>query len=81
MKKWQIYVVVILFNFVSFYRSLDGEFVFDDSVAILKNNDVNKRNISIQVKVIFFILKLYKIHLFLFTEYFLPRFLGKFNSK
>lgn len=34
------YAIVILVNLVCYYRSLYGEFVFDDSVAILKNKDV-----------------------------------------
>lgn len=34
------YLLIIGINLVCYYKSLDGDFVFDDSVAILKNRDV-----------------------------------------
>lgn len=34
------YLAVILVNVLCYYQSLNGDFVFDDSVAILKNKDV-----------------------------------------
>lgn len=34
------YLIIICINLVCYYRSIDGDFVFDDSVAILKNQDV-----------------------------------------
>lgn len=56
MKSTIIVVISIIFiNFLVYYKSLDGEFVFDDTVAILKNNDIKSRNISIQeIKVLCF---------------------------
>lgn len=55
MKTWNVFPIVVILSLTSYYRSLDGLFVFDDSVAILKNADVNGRNISIQVGVDFVI--------------------------
>lgn len=34
------YLAVVGLNLVCYYQSLSGDFVFDDSVAILKNRDV-----------------------------------------
>lgn len=34
------YLVIVGVNLICYYRSLSGDFVFDDSVAILKNKDV-----------------------------------------
>jgi hypothetical protein len=34
------YLLIVGINLLCYYQSLDGEFVFDDSVAILKNRDV-----------------------------------------
>ncbi|CAG9812134.1 unnamed protein product [Chironomus riparius] len=34
------YLIIICINIICYYRSIDGDFVFDDSVAILKNRDV-----------------------------------------
>lgn len=34
------FLTIIFINFVCYYQSLSGDFVFDDSVAIVKNKDV-----------------------------------------
>lgn len=34
------YLAVVCVNLLCYYRSLSGDFVFDDSVAVLKNRDV-----------------------------------------
>lgn len=34
------YLLIVGVNLLCYYRSLSGDFVFDDSVAILKNKDV-----------------------------------------
>lgn len=34
------YVTIVSVNLLCYYRSLNGEFVFDDQVAIVKNHDV-----------------------------------------
>ncbi|XP_070503725.1 protein O-mannosyl-transferase Tmtc4 [Chironomus tepperi] len=34
------YLIIICINLICYYQSIDGDFVFDDSVAILKNRDV-----------------------------------------
>lgn len=34
------YLTIICLNLVCYYQSLSGDFVFDDSVAIVKNKDV-----------------------------------------
>lgn len=40
MKLLYKYLIIISINLICYYRSIDGDFVFDDSVAILKNRDV-----------------------------------------
>lgn len=35
------YLAVVSLNLVCYYQSLSGDYVFDDSVAIVKNRDVN----------------------------------------
>lgn len=34
------YLTIIAVNLLCYYPSLDGDFVFDDSVAVVKNRDV-----------------------------------------
>ena len=34
------YLIIFCINLICYYRSIDGDFVFDDSVAIFKNRDV-----------------------------------------
>lgn len=34
------YLTIVCVNLLCYYQSLNGDFVFDDSVAILKNKDV-----------------------------------------
>lgn len=34
------YLTIICINLACYYQSLSGDFVFDDSVAIVKNKDV-----------------------------------------
>lgn len=34
------YLAIVCVNVVCYYQSLSGDFVFDDSVAIIKNKDV-----------------------------------------
>ncbi|KAG5668176.1 hypothetical protein PVAND_016126 [Polypedilum vanderplanki] len=34
------HLLIICINLICYYRSIDGDFVFDDSVAIIKNRDV-----------------------------------------
>lgn len=36
-------IVIIILNLLCYYSTLPGEFVFDDSVAILKNKDVSNK--------------------------------------
>lgn len=38
------YLAIIVINLICYYQSLDGDFVFDDSVAVLKNHDVVEGN-------------------------------------
>ena len=37
------YTLIIFINLLCYYSSLSGDFVFDDSVAILKNRDVSEK--------------------------------------
>ncbi|XP_055606746.1 protein O-mannosyl-transferase TMTC4 [Uranotaenia lowii] len=41
------YGILALLSFCCYYSSLEGTFVFDDSVAIVKNRDVTDANISL----------------------------------
>lgn len=34
------YLLIVSVNLICYYQSLSGDFVFDDSVAIVKNKDV-----------------------------------------
>lgn len=36
------YLAIFCVTILCYYRSLSGEFVFDDQVAIVKNKDVNE---------------------------------------
>lgn len=48
------YLLIVVINLLCYYQSLDGEFVFDDSVAILKNRDVYEGDLEwrkIEVKI------------------------------
>ncbi|XP_055851404.1 protein O-mannosyl-transferase TMTC4 [Episyrphus balteatus] len=40
-------MVILIFTIISYYHSLPGTFVFDDTVAIVKNKDVTKSPISL----------------------------------
>lgn len=41
------YSAIVCINLLCYYRSLSGDFVFDDSVAILKNKDVLSDEINV----------------------------------
>lgn len=45
------YSVVVVINLLCYYRSLSGDFVFDDAVAIVKNKDVFEGSSSTTLKV------------------------------
>jgi hypothetical protein len=47
------YLIIIFVNLICYYRSLNGNYVFDDSVAILKNRDVYGELDSQTIKVSF----------------------------
>lgn len=44
--KYMKYAIIVCVNLVCYYQSIEGEFVFDDSVAIVKNRDVNNGEIN-----------------------------------
>lgn len=42
------YIAIIVINLICYYQSLDGDFVFDDSVAIIRNRDVYEGNFDLK---------------------------------
>lgn len=70
------YIAIIVINLICYYQSLDGDFVFDDSVAIIRNRDVYEGNFDLktfEVKVKNFEWKVHKFSLIL--EYLCPPWL------
>jgi hypothetical protein len=43
------HLAIVFLNVICYYRSLRGDFVFDDSVAILKNKNVYMSTTTLQV--------------------------------